>query len=37
MSGKAKLVLLVTVVLLAYLLLSDSAGDIEPVEVDVDE
>jgi tellurite resistance protein len=36
MSGKAKLVLLVAVVLLVYVLVSSSGGDIEPVEVDVE-
>jgi hypothetical protein len=35
MSGKAKLVLLVAVVLLVYVLASGS--DVEPVEVDVDD
>jgi hypothetical protein len=35
MSGKAKLILLVTVALLVYVLASGS--DVEPVEVDVED
>jgi hypothetical protein len=36
MSGKAKFVLLAAVVLLVYVLVSGS-GDVEPVEVDIEE
>jgi tellurite resistance protein len=36
MSGKAKLILLVAAVLLVYVLVSGSDGEIEPVEVDVE-